>query len=106
MRRRIIVVALALFCEAAWPSAQRPYTVYGQGTDSCGEWRSARTSPAHQLHLIWVLGFMSGVGWAAPRGFRDVDNGAIDAWLDDYCASRPLAQLSTAAAALVNTLGK
>lgn len=81
------------------------YRVFGVGNGSCGDWRSkANGSADHLLHVTWINGFLSGVGYAASQDVRDVDNHAIEAWMNDYCATHPLIRLSTATAALATEL--
>lgn len=51
----------------------------------------------------WVLGFLSGVGYAANQDGIDPLNGVDDqgvwAWVDNYCRNHPLNLVVTAAAA-------
>jgi hypothetical protein len=86
--------------------AQREnYDVYGAGTRSCGEWTSRRGSVMRDVMLMWVLGFVSGAGFAG-RELRRSDAKGIEAWLDRRCTADPLLPLSRATAELVDELSK
>lgn len=106
------VLALSLLIAvpvASAPQTQDRGTQYRwMGEMTCGGWR--RTP--RDLEMIqkaallnWVLGFIS--GRTALRGedlLDDVDQASVSAWLDDYCAQRPLDNLLQAAVQLETDL--
>jgi hydrogenase/urease accessory protein HupE len=53
--------------------------------------------------MAWVLGFLSGVGFAASGldPLNNMDGEGIWAWIDNYCRAHPIEQLSEATAAFV-----
>jgi hypothetical protein len=80
------------------------YTAIGKGTDSCGNWTSAR----HDLRASgveqWFLGFLSGVGFDAVDGtdpLKRLNADAVWTWLDSYCQAHPLDRITKAGAAFV-----
>jgi hypothetical protein len=63
------------------------YRLIGSGTQSCGTWTADRRSGgAHSWqNEQWVVGFISGVGYANERGqdpMRNLDAQAVYGWLD------------------------
>ncbi len=88
------------------------FTVYGGGSDSCGKWTQGRPDgrfrPEDSTAVTldsWVLGFVSGSGYAIGN-LRRVDSDGLDAFIDNYCHANPLKDISDAAAALVAELQK
>jgi hypothetical protein len=79
------------------------YTNYGTGVSSCGRW-IVETGDVHFMNVNWVLGFLSGVGYAATRDLRETDSAGIDKWITKYCEEHPLDTVATAAQALVREL--
>jgi hypothetical protein len=84
------------------------YMVRGAGASSCGTWTQDRQQNflAYQ-DSAWVAGFVTAVNSYSFQG-RDiaagVDANGLDAWIDNYCASHPLATIADAAEALVSEL--
>jgi hypothetical protein len=97
-------LALALMTGAAeaQPGSFQPS---GAAAMSCGAWTAARreNNPLSWMSEQWVLGFLSGVGYAASQGgldpLRGVDDQAVWAWVDNYCRDHPLNPLVMAVAA-------
>lgn len=82
------------------------FIVYGYGTASCGAWTAGRQNETiFQLRSAWIEGFVSGAGWYGAK-MKEVDQDAINAWMDQYCGSHPLESISMASQALVRTLEK
>lgn len=83
------------------------YSVYGFGTGSCGRWLEERKQPNVTLsgggQRGWVLGFVSGVGYAGFR-LKETDSAGLIAFVDTYCAEHPLDDIGEAAKALVEEL--
>ena len=81
--------------------------VIGLGSNSCGKWLEAKTSPnARFAYRSWVLGFLTGVNWhTTGRQATVPDPEAAVAFVDRYCESNPLQVISLAAAALVQEAG-
>jgi hypothetical protein len=84
----------------------------GYGSTSCGTWTAARkTKPWDtNIYRAWVLGFLSGYNGYYPTGDRDIskgtDNEALMAWIDNYCAERPLDAIADAAQMLIVELNR
>ncbi|MEK7876864.1 MAG: hypothetical protein AAB325_11795 [Pseudomonadota bacterium] len=74
---------------------------------SCGEWVSHREK-SDTLALgntSWLLGYLSGL--AAGRGkdfLAGTDNGSIYKWMDNYCRTNPLRDVSSGGIALAAEL--
>ena len=74
---------------------------------SCGEWISHREK-SDTLALgntSWLLGYLSGL--AASRGkdfLSGTDNGSIYKWMDNYCRTNPLRDVSSGGIALADEL--
>lgn len=83
------------------------YTVGGSGIQSCGSWTANRakgpSAPLFYTNSTWVLGFLSGVGYASPPHdpLHGLDAEAVLAWVDNYCGAYPLDNIATAAGAFV-----
>jgi hypothetical protein len=77
----------------------------GAASMSCGAWTAARheNKPLSWMSEQWVLGFLTGVGYAANQygidSLNGVDDQGVWAWVDNYCRDHPLILLLTAAAA-------
>jgi hypothetical protein len=82
------------------------YHKIGSGTDSCGTWTSARSTRTGWFQdSQWVLGFLSGFGYMGKRDGYDpldgLDAEGVWAWVDNYCGTHPLEELSGAAEAFI-----
>jgi hypothetical protein len=108
---RLLLAVLPVVVLLAVPQRAVSYQMYG-GTMSCGTWTSTRTqaqggdlSARYALiaYRSWVLGFLSGVGFAGVNldPLRGLDTNAVDAWIDQYCQTHPLKDLADAAGAFV-----
>ncbi len=77
----------------------------GAATESCGSWSASRRANNVRSWVTeqWVLGFLSGVAYAAsssgPDPLTGVDDEAVWAWVDNYCRAHPLDWLLHAAVA-------
>lgn len=105
---RVLTVAATVYATAptAVMAAQKvpaptKYIVFGVGTASCGRWVEApKDSLPAEGYLAWVLGFLSGAGWAGADTIRDIDNDAIKVWMNNYCQAHPLDSIAMGAQAL------
>ena len=86
-----------------------PQETVARGAPSCGEWVAHREK-SDTLALgnsYWLLGYLSGVAVSAGKDFLvGTDNSALNAWIDKYCQSNPLKDLSSAGNALAADLQK
>jgi hypothetical protein len=79
------------------------WVVYGQHGQSCGTWLEARNKKSNsntaQLQS-WVLGFISGAGYAGIN-LKETDFNAALYWIDNYCKDSPLKTILDATEGLV-----
>jgi hypothetical protein len=86
--------------------AQGSYGVYGQGNQSCGRWTDQNSGKRDSHLYTWVVGFVSGAGFASADRLRQTDSDGIAAWIDRYCSAHPLDAIAKASGALVEELTK
>src|SRR5438552_2320826 len=95
-----LVVAFALLAQSGSPidAAQRGgpisglghlFESYGLFGQSCGKFSQASVAE-RQVYEWWMLGFVSGVGYATTEPLRKTDAAGIKAWVTKYCAEHPL----------------
>jgi hypothetical protein len=74
---------------------------------SCGEWVSHREK-SDTLALgntSWLLGYLSGLAVSRGKDFlAGTDNVSIYKWMDNYCRTNPLRDVSSGGAALAAEL--
>jgi hypothetical protein len=105
-----VAVAMALATAAGMGEAQekRPYTNYGVGLNSCGQFLEARRYPGNDVaYEHWLGGFLTAnASWRVGLGAEpaNTDVLAAVAWIENYCRQNPLRQFNTAAVALVHHL--
>jgi hypothetical protein len=100
-----MVLALALgvaACTKLLGSDTGQYTIYGQGTQSCGAWAKAHDFE-RTTDEIWVTGFVSGAGWMGSK-MRETDFAGIVAAMDKHCAEFPTDTIAEGAAAVAKQL--
>jgi hypothetical protein len=103
------LAALALAIAAAVPNnAAAGVSMIGDGQASCGSWTDARRFPdgiGAEMDEQWVVGFISGVAYQGPHDnfdpLRGLDGAAVWAWIDNYCRSNPLDNITNAALAFI-----
>jgi hypothetical protein len=94
------LLLLPFAASAASPPAT--YRIIGFGGASCGSWtadRVERYSTGAIAKGAWILGFLSGIGFASNND--DNPLGGVDAegvwgWIDNYCRANPIKTLSDA----------
>ena len=76
---------------------------------SCGEWIAHREK-SDTLALgnaSWLLGYLSGLSISAGKDFLSgTDNASIYKWMDHYCRTNPLRDVSSGGSALAAELTK
>jgi len=103
----VTAIALALLATSIVFAQQGPSTgfqSYGFGTFSCENWLTARGGPdglQKTSNTAWVLGFVSGAGWAGPGPLKTADVDTIESWMDNYCRDHRLDAITIASEALV-----
>jgi hypothetical protein len=110
---RISLLALAISISGVIETRARDVTILGFGNKSCGSWIEARRANSAIANNFegWVAGFLSGsnsVLSSNPALGIDIleqvsaqsDAQGLWAWIDNYCQSRPLNSVATAADAL------
>jgi hypothetical protein len=104
MRIFIIAIICVLLGNLLGVAQQATYKAYGQGNESCAEW-TEQSKRRRDTHLFtWVVGFVSGAGFASARTLRTTDSAGIAAWMDTYCTANPLDSIANAAGRLVINL--
>jgi hypothetical protein len=110
-----LVVAAPAFAQTR-PANRRPpllvsrlsttgdYAIYGHGNSACGAWSATQPgTPARDLFLTWVQGFLTGTG-----GFNDdqrkTTTEGIQASITTYCLAHPQDTLEVAASTLFVSL--
>ena len=113
----IVVVYSYLGSFGALSQDKLNYTVVGAGTNSCESWTESRRDNSKYGFILatgyqnWVLGFLSGANDALTiKHHTDIlkhtDLDAVWAWVDNYCQSHPLDQISTGVEYLVVELDR
>jgi hypothetical protein len=85
-------------------STSGDYAIYGHGNSSCSAWSATQPgTPARDLFLAWVQGFLTGTG-----GFNDeqrkTDTEGIQASMTTYCHAHPTDTIEVAASTLFVSL--
>ena len=101
----ILPLALITALLSAVSHADPSPVIFGYGAVSCGEWIEGRKMDNYSAKEGWVLGYLSGLGVAGMK-IKDVDNSAINYWLDAYCKEHPLARLQEASMELAIELSE
>lgn len=105
--RNTVAAAVMLIITSAEASAQGDgyKLIFGQGIVSCGAWTQARQSNPQRAGLSaqWIAGFLSGINKEsdAVDFLEGSDFDGITAWIDNYCKSKPLETIGTAAGQLM-----
>jgi hypothetical protein len=114
--KRLCVLAVCGLAFASETTLAGDFIVWGAGNDSCGTFvqERARNSVRFSTEINWVAGSVTrGNGefsaTMARKGIeadilKDLDHGALETWLANYCQKNPLKNLSAAAAALEGAL--
>lgn len=105
MKRALILVVLAILIV----DHAEAYTEGGVGRSSCGTWttnlnRRDRSQWEHLLDQSWVLGFLSGAGYAGGRSIDPLygmDGYGVEAWISNWCQNHPIERISRAAEAFI-----
>ena len=94
------IIAVSSPLEAGVEARQAP---------SCGEWISHREK-SDTLALVntsWLLGYLSGLAVSRGKDFLSgTDNVSIYKWMDNYCRTNPLRDVSGGGIALAAELTK
>jgi len=104
MTSRTLLFLLSLACLPASARAADAVDAVVRGAPSCGEWVAQRKK-ADTLALgnaTWAVGYLSGLGAGSGRNaFGGRDNGAVFAWMDNYCRTNPLKDVAAGGKALM-----
>lgn len=101
----LAMLATSIALARQGPSAG--FQSYGVGTYSCETWLTARSGPdgpQRTANTAWVLGFVSGAGWAGPEALKVTDVDTIESWMDNYCRDHRLEAITIASEELVREL--
>jgi len=105
--RKSYTAALLIFLVCSIPASA--IETIGTGLQSCGQWTEDRTSrrPQAWVDANWVLGFIVGARWSGHNDWgKGIDVDGLLGWIDNYCRSHPLSNMTNAAAELVIELQK
>lgn len=91
-----LIISFLLVSASAYAS-----TLTTMGAASCGEWEEARHSKdspsASALYEAWLVGDLNGLAVATQVDFlKDTNIQSYFLWVDNYCKSYPLKDLSLA----------
>jgi hypothetical protein len=106
MMRFLLLTVLAVALLTG--SAEAGYNMMGPGVSSCGVWTSDRREPDSmiaRMNISWILGFLSGVGYAGgpeSNPLNGMDSRGVSAWMDNFCQANPLVNIGNAGAAFVD----
>jgi hypothetical protein len=107
-------IALTMIPLVANAQGGGTFTVRGVGLDSCGAWSQSRQGPAPDdpqhdgrrlIEEAWVLGYVSSFDEHSLVPIGRVDNAALLAWVDSYCAGHPLDSVQQASDSLIREFG-
>ena len=101
MWRYFILITLA--CAIIATAARAEYMITGVGTAPCAQWIAARHSHNAGGFEQWVVGFLSGVGFAKSNEgvdpLRTMNAEGAWTWIDGYCRDHPIGNVAEAAGA-------
>jgi len=104
----LIVLGLLIHGGGRVAAQRGQWESYGPTIDSCGTF--TKTTGANRVALEWwVLGFVSGAGYAQSQsgvGLAKTDPDGVTEWVAKYCADHPLDPFARAVIELVAELGK
>ncbi len=105
----LLVGCLVLASSMVAVSASLEGGVAARQAPSCGEWVSHREK-SDTLALgntSWLLGYLSGLAVGRGKDFLSgTDNGSIYKWMDNYCRTNPLRDVSSGGIALAAELSR
>lgn len=107
--RLAIIATVILNGLASQALAQEDETILAFDALSCHDWNSPSVLNGKPALQDWMLRFLTGlsaVGAFRPDATPQVVTPQAFAWIDGYCARRPLDGLSTAALELMNELSQ
>jgi opacity protein-like surface antigen len=103
MMRFLLPAALAVVLLSASAQAAEYNEIGGGVSSSCGRWTEARSNQAKAfayMYQQWVVGFLSGIGYAGVEfgadPLRGMDADGVWAWIDNYCRGHPIDTISAA----------
>jgi hypothetical protein len=80
------------------------YAIYGHGNSSCAAWSATQPgTPARDLFLTWVQGFLTGTGRFNDDQRKATTEG-VQASITTYCQANPLDTIEVAASTLFVSL--
>jgi hypothetical protein len=109
--RFVLHAALTTALMTSSAGAEGTYTVRGAGISDCASWTADQhdVNPDHLVRIVgsahWILGFLSGVGYAGQGKMdplRGSDSDAATSWISNYCATHPRERILDAAKAFVD----
>jgi nitric oxide reductase large subunit len=102
---RVIIAGVALWATLSVTIAEGG-TILGNGSYSCGDWTAEHQKQDNvtQGDNAWLAGYLS--GYSAYNGdgvdvIKNLNAGAREAWVSNYCQTHPLDGIYTAADQLI-----
>ena len=123
MRVNLLALLVLAFCIQG-VEAKDQFFVRGDGYHSCGAWTAAQAHRPYigpgkrpvtiaqlerETQIAWVNGFITAFDYYASESGgvgNSSDLNGILVWIDNYCATQPLDNITTATIALVSELSK
>ena len=109
MKKLVLSLFLIFFCAVNVNAG--PFT-YGYGSGTCGAYIKAvedarenstcEYSIVKQLYSSWFQGYASGLSHLPGADYvKDMDDNALELWLENYCRAHPLEQFGSACSNLI-----
>ena len=105
----VLAACLLLASSVVAVAASSAGAVEARQAPSCGEWISHREKSDTLAigNTSWLLGYLSGIAVSRGTDFLSgTDNNSLYRWMDNYCRSNPLRDVSAGGNALAAELTK
>jgi len=106
---QITISAIIFLIVPVWSvKSSSPYIALGTGANSCGTWTSETRTNVGIENKSWVLGFLTAYNLyglsVSDNIAAGVNSAGLFAWIDNYCATHPLDDITTALEGLIAEL--
>lgn len=107
MKPTPLLLACLLFALSGPAPAAAPAEGAARQAPSCGEWivHREKSSTLALGDTGWLLGYLSGMAANSTKDYLSgADNASIYKWMDNYCRTNPLRDVSSGAKSLTAEL--